>query len=99
MTRNPDVLARVADRKGSSFLVGFAAETQDHEALARAKMARKHLDAIAVNDVRDGRGFGPGANALTLLYGENGRTDLGEADKATLAARLLDEIERLMEET
>ncbi len=98
MTRNPDVLARIGDRKGSTFLVGFAAETTDHQAAARAKMARKHLDAIAVNDVRDGRGFGTGANALTLLYGENGRIDLGEADKATLAARLLDAIERLMED-
>jgi len=99
MMRNPDVLARLGDRKGSTFLVGFAAETDDHERSAREKMARKHLDAIAVNDVRDGRGFGTGSNALTLLYGERGRIDLGEADKATLAARLLDAIERLMEET
>jgi len=98
MTRNPDVLARIGDRKGSTFLVGFAAETHHHEKSAREKMARKHLDAIAVNDVSDGRGFGPGGNALTLLYGEHGKIDLGEADKATLAARLLDAIERLMEE-
>ncbi|MDQ2993130.1 MAG: bifunctional 4'-phosphopantothenoylcysteine decarboxylase/phosphopantothenoylcysteine synthetase, partial [Candidatus Eremiobacteraeota bacterium] len=98
MTRNPDVLARIGDRKGSTFLVGFAAETADHEVSARGKMARKHLDAIAVNDVRDGRGFGTGTNALSLLYGADGRIDLGEADKATLAARLLDAIERLMEE-
>ena len=98
MTRNPDVLARLGDRKGSTFLVGFAAETDDHERNAREKMVRKHLDAIAVNDVREGRGFGPGGNALTLLYGDDGKIDLGEADKATLAARLLDAIERLMEE-
>ena len=99
MTRNPDVLARLGDRKGSTFLVGFAAETHDHERSAREKMARKHLDAIAVNDVGEGRGFGLGPNALTLLYGERGRIDLGEADKATLAARLFDAIERLMDET
>jgi phosphopantothenoylcysteine decarboxylase/phosphopantothenate--cysteine ligase len=98
MTRNPDVLARLGDRKGSTFLVGFAAETNDHERSAREKMVRKHLDAIAVNDVSEGRGFGPGSNALTLLYGEHGRFDLGEADKATLAARLFDAIERLMED-
>jgi len=97
MVRNPDVLARLGDRKGSTFLVGFAAETDDHEASARAKMERKHLDAIAVNDVRDGRGFGTGENALVLLYGGDGRIDLGAGDKETLAARLLDAIERLME--
>jgi phosphopantothenoylcysteine synthetase/decarboxylase len=56
-------------------------------------LRRKHLDAIAVNDVRGGAGFGTGENALVLLWGEDGRTDLGRADKETLAARLLDAIE------
>jgi phosphopantothenoylcysteine decarboxylase/phosphopantothenate--cysteine ligase len=93
---NPDVLASLGERKGSTFLVGFAAETEDHEAHARAKLRRKHLDAIAVNDVRDERGFGTGENSLTLLWGVDGRRDLGTAGKDALAARLLDAIEELM---
>jgi phosphopantothenoylcysteine decarboxylase/phosphopantothenate--cysteine ligase len=93
---NPDVLAALGERKGSSFLVGFAAETDDHEASARAKLRRKHLDAIAVNDVRDERGFGTGENSLVLLWGENGRRELGTARKDELAARLLDAVEELM---
>jgi len=96
LTPNPDVLAAIGERKGSSFLVGFAAETDDHEAHAREKLLRKHLDAIAVNDVRDERGFGTGENALVLLFGEKGRRDLGNAPKDALAARLLDAIEELM---
>jgi phosphopantothenoylcysteine decarboxylase / phosphopantothenate---cysteine ligase len=92
---NPDVLAALGERKGSTFLVGFAAETEDHEARARAKLQRKHLDAIAVNDVRGERGFGIGKNALVLLWGDAGRRDLGTAGKETLAARLLDAIEEL----
>jgi phosphopantothenoylcysteine synthetase/decarboxylase len=56
----------------------------------------KHLDAIAVNDVSGERGFGPGENALVLLWGETGRRELGRADKTTLAARLLDAVEELM---
>jgi phosphopantothenoylcysteine decarboxylase/phosphopantothenate--cysteine ligase len=96
MVRNPDVLAEIARRKGASFLVGFAAETNDHEANAREKLRRKHLDAIAVNDVSGERGFGAGANALTLLWGDDGRRELGEAEKASLAARLLDAVEELM---
>jgi len=93
---NPDVLAALGERKGSSFLVGFAAETDEHEAHAREKLRRKHLDAIAVNDVRDERGFGTGENSLVLLWGEDGRRDLGTARKDALAARLLDAIEELM---
>jgi phosphopantothenoylcysteine decarboxylase / phosphopantothenate---cysteine ligase len=92
---NPDVLAALGERKGSTFLVGFAAETDDHEARGRAKLQRKHLDAIAVNDVRGERGFGVGENSLVLLWGEDGRRDLGTAEKETLAARLLDAIEEL----
>ncbi|MGR4064859.1 MAG: bifunctional phosphopantothenoylcysteine decarboxylase/phosphopantothenate--cysteine ligase CoaBC [Vulcanimicrobiaceae bacterium] len=95
MVRTPDVLATLGAKKGKSFLVGFAAETDDHEANARKKLKRKHLDAIAVNDVGSGRGFGTGENALVVLWGKDGRRDLGSADKAALAARLWDAIEEL----
>ncbi|HET9030252.1 MAG TPA: bifunctional phosphopantothenoylcysteine decarboxylase/phosphopantothenate--cysteine ligase CoaBC [Candidatus Aquilonibacter sp.] len=88
----PDVLAALGERKGGTFLVGFAAETDAHEEHAREKMARKHLDCIVVNDVRGERGFGTGENTLTLLW-NGGRSEIGTARKATLARRLLDAIE------
>lgn len=94
MVRTPDVLAAIAERKNSTIVVGFAAETENHEANARAKMEGKHLDAIAVNDVSDGRGFGAQPNALTVLWGKDGRCDLGAASKEVLAARLLDCIQQ-----
>jgi phosphopantothenoylcysteine decarboxylase/phosphopantothenate--cysteine ligase len=97
MVRTPDVLAALGERKGSTFLVGFAAETDDHEANARAKLRAKHLDAIALNDVRGERGFGAGENSLVVLWGEGERRDLGRAHKAELAARLLDALEELMD--
>jgi phosphopantothenoylcysteine decarboxylase/phosphopantothenate--cysteine ligase len=90
MVRTPDVLAAIGREKHSGIVVGFAAETENHETNAREKMARKHLDAIAVNDVADGRGFGAQTNALTVLWGTAGRRDLGAATKEVLAARLLD---------
>jgi phosphopantothenoylcysteine decarboxylase/phosphopantothenate--cysteine ligase len=93
---NPDVLATLGERKGSTFLIGFAAETDDHEARGRKKLRDKHLDAIAVNDVRGERGFGTGDNKLVLLWGDDGRRELGRSDKRTLAARLLDAAEELM---
>jgi len=93
---NPDVLAALGKCKRSTFLVGFAAETGEHETRAREKLADKHLDAIAVNDVRGERGFGTGDNELVLLWGADGRRELGRSDKKTLAARLLDALEELM---
>ncbi len=97
MVRNPDVLAELGRRKGETFLLGFAAETEDHEANARAKLARKNLDAIAVNDVSGARGFGAQENALVVLWGGGGRRELGTARKEVLAARLLDCVQERMQ--
>ena len=99
LERTPDVLAGLGAAKPPGlFLVGFAAETEDWEKNAREKLARKHLDAIAVNDVRGERGFGPVVNALTLLWGRDGRRELGAGTKRELAARLLDAIVALRAE-
>ena len=92
LERNPDILAALGARKNGTFLVGFAAETDAHEANARAKLARKHLDMIAVNDVAGGRGFGPGDNAYVVLWGTDGRRELVAASKRVLAGRLWDAI-------
>ena len=92
LERTPDVLEGLGARKDGLFLVGFAAETEAFEANAREKLARKHLDAIAVNDVGGERGFGAVPNALVLLWGSDGRADLGTGSKRELAARLWDAI-------
>ena len=59
LRRTPDVLAALGARKRpGQTLVGFALETHDGEAHARAKLARKHLDWIALNTRRGaGRGL------------------------------------------
>ncbi len=92
LERNPDILAALGARKNGTFLVGFAAETDDHEANARAKLAAKHLDAIAVNDVSGERGFGPGDSSLVVLWPGGGRRALPPASKRVLAAGLFDAI-------
>lgn len=95
LERNPDILATLGARKNGTFLVGFAAETADIEASARVKLAAKQLDAIAVNDVSGGAGFGTGDDALSLLWGDRGRSDLGRAPKRELAARFWDALAEL----
>lgn len=95
LERTTDILAELGARKNGTFLVGFAAETDAHEANAREKLVRKHLDAIAVNDVANDAGFGTGDNALTVLWGSDGRRELGTASKRELAARLWETIVEL----
>ncbi len=92
MIRNPDILKTLGENKGSTYLVGFAAETQAHEAHALEKLRGKNLDAIAVNDVSRNRGFGLQENTLTLLFADGSREELGMSSKASLAARMLDVI-------
>lgn len=50
LVRNPDILATLAARKGRRLVCGFALETGAGERRARAKLARKGLDCIALND-------------------------------------------------
>lgn len=90
LERNPDILAALGARDRHAFLVGFAAETEEHEANAREKLVRKQLDAIAVNDVSGERGFGSGENAYVVLWGRDGRRDLGRGPKRELAVRMWD---------
>jgi len=99
LERTPDVLAAVSAAGTSKVLVGFAAETDDHEVHAREKMERKALDAIVVNDVRAGAGFGLQENTLVLLVRSGARIELGRASKRALAGRLLDALEPLLKES
>jgi phosphopantothenoylcysteine decarboxylase / phosphopantothenate---cysteine ligase len=88
LVRTPDILATLGERKNGTFLVGFAAETEDVEANAREKLAHKHLDAIAVNDVSNGGvGFGIGDNEIVVLW-KDGRETLGRGSKRGLACRM-----------
>ena len=95
LVRTPDVLANAAARKGKMFVVGFAAETTDHETFAREKLVRKQLDAIVVNDVSGERGWGDVQNTHVLLWGADERRELGSGSKAELSARLLDAVAAL----
>ncbi|MNX62319.1 Coenzyme A biosynthesis bifunctional protein CoaBC [compost metagenome] len=68
LIENPDILAGVSapGPKRPRLVVGFAAETSDLEANARAKLSRKGCDWIVGNDVSD-EVFGSDGNAVTLF--------------------------------
>jgi phosphopantothenoylcysteine decarboxylase/phosphopantothenate--cysteine ligase len=88
LNENPDILASVAALKERPFVVGFAAETQNVEMYARAKLERKKLDLIAANKVGDGQGFDTCENEI-LLISRDGAERLARADKLALARQLV----------
>jgi phosphopantothenoylcysteine decarboxylase / phosphopantothenate---cysteine ligase len=88
MERTVDILNAVAQRPDRPFVVGFAAETDDVEQHARAKLVKKNLDLIAANEVGDTKVFDQDDNALTLLW-HGGRKELGAGSKQKLARDLI----------
>lgn len=87
---NPDILATVAQMGPGrpKLVVGFAAETENVEAHATAKRARKGCDWIVANDVSPGTGImGGSENAVTILD-ESGAETWARMSKDDVARRL-----------
>ena len=91
LVRTRDILADVAGHvPRPRLVVGFAAETDNLDSNARAKLVKKKLDLIAANRVGvEGSGFESDDNAL-VVYWHGGERALGPAPKTELAERLLD---------
>lgn len=78
---NPDVVAELAKR-AKGMVVAFAAEPGSDLEIARTKMARKRVHAIAANDYSaPGLGFSSGKNRLTLLRVEKPPVNSGVRSK------------------
>jgi phosphopantothenoylcysteine decarboxylase/phosphopantothenate--cysteine ligase len=88
LVRNPDILREVAGLAERPFCVGFAAETNDLEAHARAKLRAKGLDMIAANQVSVSQGFEADDNALLVIW-EGGSEMLDRQPKQRLAEQLV----------
>ncbi len=89
LIENPDILAGVSAPGPSrpKLVVGFAAETTDLDANARAKLSRKGCDWIVGNDVSDDV-FGADGNAVTL-FTRNGEPDRWPRQSKVEVARKL----------
>jgi phosphopantothenoylcysteine decarboxylase/phosphopantothenate--cysteine ligase len=96
LERTPDILAEVCRRKGERIAVGFAAESGELVAAARAKLARKGCDLLVANDVsRPGSGFDADENAVTFVWPAGEVEELPRMAKVEVAAQLLDRVEKL----
>ena len=90
---NPDILRELAARKGRTFLVGFAAETNDLRRNAQAKLAAKGIDLLVANDVsRKGIGFEADDNQVVLLDRWGGEIELPMMSKIAVADAILDRV-------
>ncbi|HEY1447711.1 MAG TPA: bifunctional phosphopantothenoylcysteine decarboxylase/phosphopantothenate--cysteine ligase CoaBC [Caulobacteraceae bacterium] len=89
LVENPDILASLSARGPARprLVVGFAAETSDLEANAKAKLARKGCDWIIANDVSQAAIMGGDDNEV-MVIDAGGAEKWARASKAEIARRL-----------
>lgn len=91
LVENPDILREVSRRKvlRPALVIGFAAETEDVTANAKAKLERKGCDWIVANSVASGMPtFGGETNEVTLIDGD-GVEAWPRLSKAEVADRII----------
>ena len=95
---NPDIAAELGRRKrAGQYLVGFALETNDEESNARLKLAKKNLDLIVLNSLRDaGAGFRCDTNKVTVIGCEGEPVEIPCKPKTEVAADIVELLARLM---
>ena len=108
LVRNPDILTDVDEAlkqaeqhaAGSPrrlVRVGFAAETTNLEAYARAKLKSKGLDLLVANDVsRADSGFGTATNKVWLLHRDGQVEDLAVLPKTAVAGAIWERVQSLL---
>jgi phosphopantothenoylcysteine decarboxylase/phosphopantothenate--cysteine ligase len=96
LTENPDILATLSKpgKKRPKLVIGFAAETNDVETHARAKIAKKGCDWIVANDV-SGDVMGGDDNTIMLITKDRAET-WSRMPKDAVARKLAAEIAKAL---
>ena len=96
LAENPDILKTVAGAKTKrpKLVVGFAAETENVIANAKAKLAKKGCDLIIANDVSADKGVMGGDKNTVHLVSASGVESWPELSKQEVAQRLMAELAR-----
>ena len=93
-----DVLRALGERESDAVLVGFAAESGGDVERARRKLADKNANLVVFNDVsRNDIGFDSEENEVVLIA-RTGERRIPKAPKREIAAAIVDEIAKLLEE-
>jgi phosphopantothenoylcysteine decarboxylase/phosphopantothenate--cysteine ligase len=89
LTENPDILKTVGHHTmRPKLVIGFAAETQDVEINAKAKLERKGADMIVANDVSPATGIMGGGRNRVKLVRRDGIEQWPDLAKEEVAERL-----------
>lgn len=97
--KTEDILSRVGAAKGSTIVVGFAAETENLVENASEKLRAKNCDLIVANNVGAGSDvFGSDSNEVTLISRSGETISLPRMAKSEVAKAILDHVRsRLLE--
>ncbi len=91
LVENPDILRGLETVAPDAVRVGFAAETDDLEARAEAKLRSKAVDFLVANDVsRSDIGFDSDHNEVLVFCSEGPPVHLSRKLKTSIASELLD---------
>ena len=93
LLRNPDILQELGSQKQQQVLVGFAAETNNLEEYARAKLQSKRADLLVANDVsRSDAGFDVDTNQIIIFGADGSRREYPLCSKLQAAEYILDAV-------
>jgi phosphopantothenoylcysteine decarboxylase/phosphopantothenate--cysteine ligase len=98
LTANPDIASETRERRRQgSVAVGFALETDDLTANARAKLEAKDFDLLVANEATaEGAGFEVDTNRVTILSPGGGAEELPLMSKDDVAEEILDRVAALL---
>lgn len=95
LEKTKDILAELGKLKSNKqCLVGFALETEDLEAYAKAKLDQKNLDIVIANSAKNAYGvvFGSDSNQITILDKHNKITKFELLSKEETAKQIVNYI-------
>jgi glyoxylase-like metal-dependent hydrolase (beta-lactamase superfamily II) len=94
LIENPDIAQAIGCiKERGQITVGFAAETEDLERNALAKLERKRLDLIVANNVSNPRiGFDRDVNEVTIYGRDGSRRHISERPKSDVAFEVFEAV-------
>lgn len=95
-----DILKTLGSTKTSDqLLIGFAAESENVEHYAKAKLAKKNLDLIVANDISaEGAGFNGDTNIISIYDRLGGEQAYPLGSKKQMAQHILSAIKEFAKE-
>lgn len=98
LDRNKDIAYEIGKIKKDKILVGFAAETNDLIENAKGKIAKKNMDFIVANNLKEsGAGFGTDTNVVSIIEKDGSINKYPMMTKEEVADVILDKIKSLLE--